>query len=72
MNYLSSLNEIYREKTTSTYSSPDYIWRSKFQGHGHTLIQVCGGKGIYVDTGTFKSIFWLDVQCSKGLKSFSA
>ena len=29
----------------------------EFKGQGHTSVQVCGGKGIHVDTGASKSLF---------------
>jgi len=28
------------------------------KGEGNTLVQVCGGDGIHVDTGASKYIFW--------------
>jgi len=31
------------------------FWRSKVKGHGHTVVQVCGGEDIHVDAS--KSIF---------------
>ena len=60
MNYLSNLDETYREQPLPATDDLNIFWRSKDKGHGHTLVQVYGGEGVHVDAEVsgFHLVVW--------------